>query len=450
MPTVDFLALASGAGAGLIGRVMATQNEEPAPRPPSWFRTEDGWAIWLGCALLLAAAAGWIARVPPPAVWHYPSELVQSLHVGPLLWMTLWLAGASAVALRTLGIPWQSYLPGFCVVALLAIAARVLEAQASVRALGGEAALFALGFGLLVANTVGTPSWVLRAARSELFIKVGLVLMGVEILAPRMWALGGPGFLVAWGVTPIVILSMWWFGTRVLKMAAKRLVMVIACATSVCGVSAAIATSAACRAKKEELTLTVGISMIFTVAMMFGLPALCRLLGLDEMVGGAWIGGTVDSTGAVVAAGALLGPRAEEVAAVVKMIQNTLIGLVSFVVALYWVTRVEVDPNAPRPSVGEVWRRFPKFVLGFVGASLLASFVLLPALGEERLAAITSVTKDIKSWWFALAFTSIGLESNFRSLASQLVGGKPIVLYVVGQSWNIVLTLLAAYVAFGS
>src|SRR5690606_27770224 len=105
MPTVDFLALASGAGAGLIGRVMATQNEEPAPRPPSWFRTEDGWAIWLGCALLLAAAAGWIARVPPPAVWHYPSELVQSLHVGPLLWMTLWLAGASAVALRTLGIP---------------------------------------------------------------------------------------------------------------------------------------------------------------------------------------------------------------------------------------------------------------------------------------------------------------------------------------------------------
>src|SRR5690606_28839523 len=140
----------------------------------------------------------------------------------------------------------------------------------------------------------------------------------------------------------------------------------------------------------------------------------------------------------------------EEVAAVVKMIQNTLIGLVSFVVALYWVTRVEVDPNAPRPPVGEVWRRFPKFVLGFVGASLLASFVLLPALGEERLAAITSVTKDIKSWWFALAFTSIGLESNFRSLASQLVGGKPIVLYVVGQSWNIVLTLLAAYVAFGS
>lgn len=429
--------------------VMATQ-EAPVPRSTAWFSTEDWWAIWLGCALLLAAGAGWLVRVPPPAIWEYPTELFQSFHLGPLLWMTLWLAGVSAVALRALGVSWQSYLPGFCVVAMLAIAARAFEAQATVRALGGEAALFALGLGLLVANTVGTPSWVLRGARSELFIKVGLVLMGVEILAPRMWALGGPGFFLAWGVTPIVILTMWWFGTRVLKMSQKRLVMVISCATSVCGVSAAIATSAACRAKKEELTLAVGISMIFTVAMMIGLPALCRLLGLDELVGGAWIGGTVDSTGAVVAAGALLGPKAEEVAAVVKMIQNTLIGLVSFVVAVYWVTRVEVDAHAPRPSLGEVWRRFPKFVIGFVGASLLASFVLLPSLGEERLAAITSVTKDIKGWWFALAFTSIGLESNFRALASQLVGGKPIVLYLVGQSWNILLTLAAAYVLFSS
>lgn len=331
----------------------------------------------------------------------------------------------------------------------LAVVANLLGAQATLESLGLEAALFALGLGLLIANTVGTPAWLLRSARSELFIKIGLVVMGAEILARNMLALGGPGLFVAWGVTPIVILSMWWLGTRVIRLPSKRLVMVISCATSVCGVSAAIASAGACRAKKEELTLAVGMSMIFTVGMMIGMPALCRLLELDANVAGAWIGGTVDSTGAVVAAGALLGEQAEKVAAVVKMIQNTMIGIISFVIAVYWVSVVERDPAAPKPSLVEIWRRFPKFVLGFLATSLLSSFVLLPLMGDDGLRAVTSTTKGLRTWWFALAFTAIGLESNFRQLASQMVGGKPIWLYIAGQTWNIVLTLAAAYVAFG-
>ena len=100
---------------------------------------------------------------------------------------------------------------------------------------------------------------------------------------------------------------MWFFGTRVLKMENKRMVMTISAATSVCGTSAAIATAAACKAKKTDLTFAVGVSLIFTVIMMVTMPLFCKLVAMDEMVGGAWIGGTVDSTGAVVLAGNALG-----------------------------------------------------------------------------------------------------------------------------------------------
>jgi uncharacterized membrane protein YadS len=242
---------------------------------------------------------------------------------------------------------------------------------------------------------------------------------------------------------------MWLVGTRWIKLPSKPLTIIIAASTSVCGVSAAIATAAACRAKKEELTLAVGMTMIFTVGMMIGMPALSALLGLSPSVGGAWLGGTIDATGAVVAAGAFLGEEAEKVAAVIKMIQNVLIGVVAFVVAVYWVTKVDRDPTAPRPSLMEIWYRFPKFIVGFVGASLLFSFALLPAVGEAEVADILSQTKVLRGWFFCLAFVSIGLESNFKNLAGQLVGGKPIVLYIIGQSFNILLTLLMAWLAFG-
>ncbi|HHE46142.1 MAG TPA: putative sulfate exporter family transporter, partial [Bacteroidetes bacterium] len=256
---------------------------------------------------------------------------------------------------------------------------------------------------------------------------------------------------VAWLVTPTVIIFMFIFGTRVLKIASKPLVIIIAAATSVCGVSAAIAAAAAAKAKKEELTLGVGMTLIFTVLMMIFMPIGIRWLGMDKIIGAAWMGGTIDSTGAVVAAGSMLGSEAEKVAAVVKMIQNILIGVVAFLIAVYWVTKVEREPGAARPNAMEIWYRMPKFIVGFVAASLLFSFVLVPLLGTAFVEQdiLKGVTKNCRGWLFCLAFVSIGLESNFRDLSSQLAGGKPIWLYITGQSFNLVLTLIAAYLAFG-
>jgi uncharacterized membrane protein YadS len=311
---------------------------------------EDWWSVALGLVLLAGAVAGLVGAPPAIGSWETsPLAAVPGSVAAGLLILLVGLGALTAVAVAASGGPWRAYLAGFPLVLGLAVLAKLIGAQATLHAYGLSYALWALALGLLVANTTGTPAWLLAGARSELFIKTGLVVLGAEILAGRIVTLGAPGLLVAYAVTPVVIVFMWRVGTRVLRMASPALVMVIACATSVCGVSAAIAAAAATRAKREELTLAVGMTMIFTVLMMVGMPAISRAIGLTNAVAGAWVGGTVDSTGAVVVAGAMLGAEAEQVAAVVKMIQNTMIGGIAFLIAVYWVTVVERDAGGARP-----------------------------------------------------------------------------------------------------
>jgi uncharacterized integral membrane protein (TIGR00698 family) len=377
--------------------------------------------------------------------------------VFPLIVTVIFLMLLTVIGVRVMGQNAGGYALGFVAIFILAILSFVIANQNTINAYGLSYAAWALLFGLLVSNTIGTPGWLKPAVRTEMYIKAGLVLLGAEILFGKILSIGVPGLMVAWLVTPTVIIFMWLYGTRVLKIVSKPLVMIIAAATSVCGVSAAIAVAAASRAKKEELTLAVGMTLIFTVLMMIFMPMFIAWVDMDPVLGGAWMGGTIDSTGAVVAAGAFLGPRAEAVAAVVKMIQNILIGAVGFFVALFWITSVERDPDAPRPGLMQIWVRFPKFIVGFVAASLMFSFVLAPLFASlfdgnglklVESSVLKAMTNPLRGWFFCLAFVSIGLESNFADMAKQLEGGKTLLLYVVGQSFNLFLTLVMAWLAF--
>ncbi len=391
------------------------------------------------------------ARLISDGKWKSsPIEAIPSDLIIPLIILFVLIAILLSIGIAVMKSEKLSqYIPGFIIVFILAVVSYLFANQVVIKQYGLGYALWALAIGLIIANTVGTPGWLKAGARSALYIKTGLVLLGAEILFNNILKLGAPGIMVAWGVTPVVIIFMFLFGTRYLKMSSKSLTIVIATATSVCGVSAAIAAAAACRAKKEELTLAIGMTMIFTVIMMVGMPALIKLIGLDDTIGGAWLGGTIDATGAVVAAGAFLGEEAEKVAAIVKLIQNVLIGVVAFFIAFYWVSVVERGKTDQKPSLMEIWNRFPKFILGFVMASVIFSFLLIPVVGEESVSSILKQTKTFRGWFFCLAFVSIGLESNFAELSKQLSGGKPIILYLVGQSFNIILTLLIAWIAFG-
>lgn len=270
--------------------------------------------------------------------------------------------------------------------------------------------------------------------------------MGFSVLFSNIINFGLYGLGIAWIVTPVVIIFMWFFGTRVLKMDNRPFVITLATATSVCGTSAAIATGAASKARKTDLSLAVSISIIFTVIMMVFEPVIIKAVGLGELMGGALIGGTVDSTGAVTVAGTALGELGQTSAVLVKSIQNILIGFIAFAVAVFFTAHVEKKKDGEnKVTAAEIWYRLPKFIIGFFVASLLASFIVLPAAGSETVSAINKVLDQYKNWAFVMAFISIGLDTNFRELKEQFQGGKPLILYVVGQLFNIVLTFAAVY-----
>ncbi len=373
--------------------------------------------------------------------------------VGNLLVLFLLFGLLFGLGLQIMGITKVRYFfSGFAVVFFIGIMAYFIAGQSDLKTMGLGYALWAIVLGLVISNTIGIPYWLRPALATSFYIKTGLVLLGGEILFGKILDIGLPGLFVAWVVTPIVLITTYWFGQKVLKISSKSLNMTISADMSVCGVSAAVATAAACRATKEELTLSIGLSMIFTSIMMVVLPGFINWVGIPEVLGGAWIGGTIDATGAVVAAGAFLGEKALSVAATIKMIQNVLIGLVAFGVAIYFTTKVD---NVGQQKIGldEIWKRFPKFILGFIGASIFFSIIyefLGTAIGHAMIdqGVIGSYSKNLRGWLFCLAFVSIGLSTNFKELKQHFSGGKPLILYVVGQCLNLGLTLLMAYIMF--
>ena len=427
------------------------------------WKTEDWLAVWIGfiviiiaCIAVLCQAFDFSALTFKTWSWGEKLNEAQAAKLvplgqqfaagafwGKLLRTVLVLGVLFSVGIALIGEKVKKFIPAFLVVFVLAVVVRLISAEFTLNRYL-EWAFWALIVGMLVSNTVGTPKWLKPAVKTEFYIKTGLVIMGFSVLFSNIAKFGLYGLGIAWIVTPIVILFMWWFGTKVLKMDNKPLVITMASATSVCGTSAAIASGAASGCKKDDLTMTISISIIFTVLMMVLEPVLIKACGMTPIMGGALIGGTVDSTGAVAVAGSVLGGEAEQAAVLVKMIQNILIGFIAFFIALFFATRVNKE-KGQKVGAGEIWTRFPKFIIGFFVASLVASFIIQPLAGADQVKAINNVLDQYKNWAFVLAFVSIGLDTNFKDLVKQMQGGKPLWLYLVGQVFNIVLTFFAVW-----
>ncbi len=421
-------------------------------------KKEDWLAVWIGFIVIAIACVsvltGWFDfSALKFGTWHWWENVEEKKSLASqfgngTFWIKLLRTFLVTGALFGIGIKLQGeklskFIPAYLVLFVICILVRMISAEFTLK-MYLEWAFWALLIGLLISNTVGTPEWLKPAIRTEFYIKTGLVIMGFSVLFSNIYKFAGYGLGIAWIVTPIVIIFMWWFGTKVLKIGNKPLVITLASATSVCGTSAAIATGAAAKAKKEDLSLAISISIIFTILMMVFEPMIIRWAGMNQMMGGALIGGTVDSTGAVVLAGSALGEEAEQVASMVKMIQNILIGFIAFFVAVFFALKVDKTGDKS-VGAGEIWTRFPKFIIGFFVASLVASFVIMPLTSGAEVKAINGVLDQYKNWAFVLAFTSIGLDTNFKTLFKQMQGGKVLWLYIVGQLFNILLTLFAVW-----
>jgi uncharacterized membrane protein YadS len=214
-------------------------------------------------------------------------------------------------------------------------------------------------------------------------------------------------------------------------------------AVSICGVSAAIATCGAIQGDRKKLSYVTSLVLVVAVPMMIVMPWVSRISGMPEVVAGAWLGGTLDTSAAVVAAGELVGEQARNAAVVVKLSQNVLIGVAAFLLTVWWSMR-KGGTDVQQMGVGVIWERFPKFVLGFLAVSLVFSFLV----SETMVSDTRGLLSALRTGWFALAFLSIGLETSIGDLA-RLGGGRPVVAFLGAQAFNIVVTLLFAYLFFG-
>ncbi|MCY3648295.1 MAG: putative sulfate exporter family transporter [Acidimicrobiaceae bacterium] len=409
-------------------------------------RSEDWVSVWLGAVLIILVLVG----VRPEAAGLSCSDGLDGLFGAGSL-ATTFGVGAALGVLCLIGVRlMEGAVRGFAVafgaVFVLAWAARAIACNSTLSERGVSYAITALALGLFVSNVLGVPGWLRGAIRTEYYIKTGLVILGTNVLFGQVLEAGMYGMVQAAGVIAVIWYLCFWL-SRKLRVDEEFSAM-MATAVSICGVSAAIAACGAISGDRKKLSYVTSLVLVVAAPMMILMPLAVDWLDLSDIVGGAWIGGTIDTTGAVVVAGESIGDSATNAATIVKLSQNALLGVAAFALSVWWTVRGGAGgaDNTERPEVSAavIWERFPKFVLGFLATSLLFSFVLTDGLVD----ATGSLLKGLRTWLFALAFVCIGLETRLRDLLS-MEGGRPAAAFVIAQAANVLWTLLLAWVLFG-
>ena len=292
------------------------------------------------------------------------------------------------------------------------------------------------------------------AIQGEFFIKIGVVCLGATILIGDVMKSGVFSLIQAC----LVVAVVWFFAYRCARRTGvdQRSAMILSSGVSICGVSACITAARVVGGDDRKLSYIVSLVLIVVVPMIYLMPWLANLIlphllepEVAREVAGAWIGGTIDTTSGVVASSEMIGGIANSHAVIIKATQNVLIGFVAFFIALYLSTRGERGGQAP--SLGIVWEKFPKFILGFVAASLV--FSLLQSSGvfvpdaSGRLAA-TGAAKTFSTLFFSLAFVCIGLDTRLKEIISR-ENRNILSALIAAQAFNIVATLIIASLLFG-
>ena len=357
---------------------------------------------------------------------------------------------------KLLNRPLRGLLLSFTVVFAVSMLAQWVAKIDAVKYYGFEAVFFSVIFGLIIRNCFRIPDWMRPAVQGEFFIKIGVVCLGATILFRDVMRSGSIGLVQAVAVVAIVWLAAF-FLARKLKVD-DRTAMTLASGVSICGVSACITAARVAGTDDKKLSYIVSVVLIVVVPMIYLMPYLARVVvplltddpAVQQEIAGAWIGGTIDTTSGVAASSEMVGEEANKVAVIVKATQNVLIGVVAFFIALYLSARGE-SGKRQRPSFGIVWEKFPKFVLGFVAASLVfslcQSYDVFPDASASKLAE-TGLAKTFSTFFFSLAFVCIGLDTRLKDIVSK-ENRNALYAFLGAQTFNIVVTFLLAWLLFG-
>jgi uncharacterized integral membrane protein (TIGR00698 family) len=371
------------------------------------------------------------------------TEVFTSGNTVRLIMTFLYFLLFAAIGALIMGKNLKSLLKSFPIIFILSMLAQFIASSGSMKDLGLETVLFSLLIGLFISNVLKTPDWLKEGMQSEFYIKIGLVMLGATILFSEIMKAGLYGVLQA----VVVVFSVWYFAFWIAKKLKvdEELGIMLASAVSICGVSAAIATAGAIKGDSKKLSYVISLVLIVAIPMMIFMPLLARWMKLPDEVTGAWMGGTIDTTGAVVASGTIAGDIALKFSTIIKFSQNVLLGVAAFIISIFWSYRqAGKNDTTQKPTLKVIWERFPKFVLGFILASLVFSFFIDP----ETAKSAGSTIKSYQSLWFNLAFICIGLETRFTDLI-KLDKGRPLYAFLIAQTFNIIITFVIAYILFG-
>jgi len=445
----------------------ATTHGKSPTRLQQMYLTQDWWTLWIGLlSFILAVAITFIVPlegggssrikyiVPQPMRWNSNPLEAWDLYsiVGTILMLGMFLGFylLSLVAMGKLTItnPGKAYAKGFVALCVVAIIAFWIGTQSWCKKNGLGYAIWSIIIGMIIGNSPLTSGDRLKnvkltAKYGEYFIKCSLVLLAVEFSI--LGELGLPAIAVAWGASPITLVSSYLIGTRLFKMKTIPALLMATGATW-CGASAISAIAAVVNAPNNETVVCIGIVAAGTVIFTFAQPYFALLVGMDHSVAGAWIGGSIDQTGNVIASAAIISDEATEIAGIVKIILNSGLGILATLVALWWQTRAS-EGQKKEFSWLFLWDKFPKFVLGYFICSGILTIIIGQGIPEGE--ALQFAVHSMSRWWFSIAFVALGISTNLKELYKNSKSTGVIKLYLVSNSIDIVLSFFAAWIFFG-
>jgi uncharacterized membrane protein YadS len=436
-----------------------------------WLK-EDWWAVWLGLGLVIVgdvlfangASLKWVAVTPEK--WSSLDQLGGHFAANGLRYVAqfvLWLA-VFAAALTALGFKAREFVPSFAFLYVVSVVIFTLGQWSQANYYNLEPPLVALVLGLLISNLIGLPRWMDAGFRVEFYVKTGVVLLGATLpFALIVWA--GPVAILQASIVSIVTFLVIFGVARRLGLD-RRLAATLGAGGAVCGVSASIAIAGAVGAKKGDAPIAITVVIFWAIVMIFLLPFASRALQLPTGVAGAWIGTSEFADAAGFAAAQTYGGFAGKVPGIagtadqavwsftlMKVVgRDVWIGVWALALAIISTTRWEPAEFGRKPETAEIWWRFPKFVIGFVVASLLVTWAAqgysLADYNKLVVPTFVGPIKDLRTWAFIFCFLSIGLTTRFRDLAG--AGLRPFAAFTVGVVVNVALGFLLSVFVFAS
>ena len=447
-----------------------------APAPPTkamgWkelYLKEDWWAIYLGIGITVVALIAFLngsnvvkalSINPGGLKWSSFGQLADhfSKNLGLyLLQMLCWLV-VFGVSTRIMGIKSSEFIPSFIILYVLSMIMFSISGWVNASKYNLEPPLVALIVGLIIANVVRLPKWLDSGFRVEYFIKTGIVLLGATFPITLIVSAGPVALFQATVISVTTCLVIYFMATKVLGLD-KRFGSVLGVGGAVCGVSASMAIASSVGAKKDYLYTTVTLVVVYALIMILFIPFVSKAMGLHPGIAGAWVGTSEFADAAGFAAATAYGKMAgNENAAIqgftlMKVIGRDMwIGIWSFIFALIACLKWEKEECGTRPNAMEIWWRFPKFVIGFLVASLFMTAVTAGYASADfnkivKPGLILPIV-SLRTWTFIFCFLSIGLTTRFRDLKS--AGLKPFLAFTTGVVVNVILGFVLSVYVFGS